>query len=179
MRIWGSPAHREFCQASPDGSQNPAYYRATLSLQLAHQLHLLAAKGRPKTLADCRANVSVGPHFKDGAEAEGEEVHLRSPSQRKVLLWDLSSLASHSSSLCGANGRDSRHRTSFCLYPPQTVRQYHTSPKTQPFDYIRLTFASVTPNSLVESYWEGRKLKSKFITQNVLLCLLHSKCVPD
>lgn len=136
-------------------------------------------KAGPRRLLTAEPMSQWVPILKIGAESEGEEVHLRSPSQRKVLLWDLSSLASHSSSLCGANGRDSRHRTSFCLYPPQTVRQYHTSPETQPFDHIRLTFASVTPNCPVESYWEGRKQKSEFITKNALLCLLHSKCVPD
>lgn len=67
MRICDSPAHREFCQASLDGSQNPAYYRVPLSLQLAHRLHLLAAQGRPKMLAEAEPDVLVGPHFKDGS----------------------------------------------------------------------------------------------------------------
>lgn len=41
----------ETSQAPLDCSQNPSYHGAPLSFLLAHQLHLLAAQGRPKRLA--------------------------------------------------------------------------------------------------------------------------------
>ena len=53
--IWLLCPQEETSQAPLDCSQNPSYYRGPHSFLLAHQLHLLAAQGRPKRLAKGRA----------------------------------------------------------------------------------------------------------------------------